>query len=372
MKNTIVCVLLMALLFCGCQSDHSPSQIAIKDLGIPTIEQYPDDTVSRCPWDMTVWNNKLYVGAGDYGANTGPVDCMTYDCQMGQWENSGTVLEESIARFCSVDGTLMIPGIDSTVDGHLLGEYYALQDGQWQMKRTITGGIHCFDLVSFEDKLFAGLGVTQGEYPVADSEDNGETFTQVPFYQNGQPVATAKDAIRVYDLFVLNQTLYAVYISENNESGKPHDFECSVYRYEDERFVYESDWNPCYETVGATQIPFAAKEVFHNRLFVATGYLYEADDSFAFEKISLENGIVLDLLQKDGILYALSNTSREDGTVDISVWRTQTGEIFEQVLCFNYPTPALSFALQGETYYIGIGNMNLQHDANGTVLAVTP
>ncbi len=372
MRKTVVFVLLLTLLLCGCQPNKPQSQVTIKELGIPTMEQYSEDLVSRCPWDMTVWNNKLYVGAGDYGANTGPVDCMTYDLQTATWENSGTVLEESIARFCVVNNTLMIPGIDSTKDGHLLGEYYSLQEGEWQLNRTLPGGVHCFDLVAFKGQLFAGLGVAQGEYPAAVSSDQGKTFTQVPFYKDGQPIETTKDAIRVYDLFVLKQTLYAVYIAENNETGKSHNFECSFYRYDGNKFVYETAWDPCYETIGATQIPFAAKEVFRDRLFVATGYWYRSDDRLtSIEQVSFENMITLDLLQQGDCLYALNNTPCKDGTFDISVWRTDSGDSFEQILCFNYKSPALSFALNGETFYIGIGNPNLQHQSNGTILAVT-
>jgi len=371
MKKIIVSVLAIAVLLCGCTPEPEP-EILIKELGIPTIEQYPDDVISRCPWDMTVWNNKLYVGAGDYGVNTGPVDCMAYDLQTAAWENSGTVLEESIARFCVVNNTLTIPGIDSTMDGHVLGEYYFLQEGKWQLNRTLPGGIHCFDLVEYNNQLFAGLGVTRGEYPVAVSLDNGETFTQVPFYKDGQPIKTTKDAIRVYDLVVLGRTLYAVYISENNESGKSQDFDCSFYRYENARFVYETTWDPCYQTVGASQIAFSAKEVFRDRLFVATGYLYQADNRLtSIEQVPFENMITLDLFQQEGYLYALNNTPCQDGTFDISVWRTDSGDSFEQVLCFNYKTPALSFALCDNTYYIGIGNPNLQHQSNGTILAVT-
>ncbi|MBR4868022.1 MAG: hypothetical protein IKU10_02600 [Clostridia bacterium] len=371
MQKVIAGLVLLALLLCGCSSTVKQPHIVVKNLEIPTLEQYPEDFVSRCPWDLAIWNNKLYVGAGDYGANTGPVDCMAYNLQTATWENSGTVLEESIARFCVVNDTLMIPGIDSTGDSHLLGEYYSLQEDKWQLNRTLPGGIHCFDLVEYNNQLFAGLGVTRGEYPVAVSSDNGETFTQVPFYKDGNPIKTTKDAIRVYDLFVMKQTLYAVYIAENNEAGASLDFECSFYRFEGDRFVYETTWDPCYETIGATQIPFAAKEVFGDRLFVATGYLYRSDDHLSFEKVPIQSGVTLDLLQYENTLYALNNTPCENGTFDISVWCTTNGETFEQVLCFNHQIPALSFAKNDETFYIGIGNPSLQYQANGTILSVT-
>ena len=373
MRKTVVCILLLTLLLCGCQPNKSQSQVAIQDLGIPTMEQYSDDLISRCPWDMVVWNNKLYVGAGDYGANTGPVDCMAYDLQTAAWENSGTVLEESIARFCVVNNTLTIPGIDSTMDGHVLGEYYFLQEGKWQLNRTLPGGIHCFNLVEYNQQLFAGLGVTQGEYPVAVSADGGETFNQVPFYKDGQPLQTTKDAIRVYDLVVLNNTLYAFYISENNEPNKENDFECCVYQYQDNRFVYQSTWNPYLQSVGLTQMPFASKAVFQNQLYIATGYLYQATDSLnGFQQVMLEGQpITADLVVQEDGLYILNNQPKTDGTFDVSVWRTNNGEDFEQVLYFNYKTPALSFTINGETYFIGIGNPSLQHQTNGTILAVT-
>ena len=46
------------------------------DLGIPTGEWYSYNLLARCVWDMTIYENKLYVGCGDYNHNTGGVPVM--------------------------------------------------------------------------------------------------------------------------------------------------------------------------------------------------------------------------------------------------------------------------------------------------------
>lgn len=380
-KHITVFALILITLFTGCTKTPVPTTlksnsktVTIKDLGIPFIESYPDDFISRCPWDLTIWENKLYVGAGDYGNNTGPVDCMAFDLNTQNWVNTGLLTTESIARFCVLDDTLVIPGIDSTIENNGWGEYYFLNNGKWQSNKNLPGGIHCFDLIKYNELIFAGLGVTQGEYPVAVSGDNGESFKQIPFYKDGKLLITNKDAIRVYDLLVVENSLYAIYTSENNEPGKPQDFECSIYEYQNEKFVYKTTLNPYFKSASATQIPFSSKVVFNNQLFVSTGYLYKMDDTLnSYTQISFPNEqITLDMCIQDNSLYILNNHPREDGTFDISVWYSNSGEpdTFKEVFSFNYSTPALSFVIQNNVYYIGIGNMALQHETNGSILMV--
>ena len=44
-----------------------------KNLGIPAADSYSDtQTLARSVWDMAVCDGILYVGTGDFSANTGP------------------------------------------------------------------------------------------------------------------------------------------------------------------------------------------------------------------------------------------------------------------------------------------------------------
>ena len=375
-STLLVLVLLLAIPLSGCQikPQSGYKNIAIENLGNPTATQYPDDSVSRCPWDLTVWDGKVLVGCGDYDKNTGPVDAMVYDPDTKTWQDTATLTTESIARFCTVDTRLLIPGIDPTHNNRTTGEYYEWKEGQWQPQRVLPGGIHCFDLLSFSGMLFSGLGVTQGEYPVAISRDNGQTFAQVPFYKDGAPIETTKDIIRVYDLVALNGRLFALYTAENNEEGKPQEFERTVYEYQNDRFIYRTTWDTPITYNSSVQLPYSAKAVFRNKLFLANNALYQVEEDLtAYSQISFEDhSVILDLWVQEDALYTLNNTPKSDGTFTVSVWRSFSGEAgtFEQMVTFDYATPALSLAVAGDAYYIGIGNPALDHSANGTILCV--
>lgn len=153
---------------------QSPANdITYVELGIPTASRYSEGIRARCPWDMIVWNEKLYVGSGDYDSNSGPVDIWRYDTTKGVWENSGTVPDEEISRFCVIGDVLVAPGIDPTEDW-TYGNYYKQDGEEWVKVRNISGGMHNFDMVEYNGSIFCGLGVASGEYPVVYSADDGK------------------------------------------------------------------------------------------------------------------------------------------------------------------------------------------------------
>ena len=98
MKKTVCALIALILIIslCACGDTYT-------ELGIPLSERYPEGIRARCPWDMTVFDGKLYIGGGDYDANSGPVDIWCYDIDNGTWENSGTVPDEEINRFAVIN-----------------------------------------------------------------------------------------------------------------------------------------------------------------------------------------------------------------------------------------------------------------------------
>lgn len=68
--------------------------------------------MARCPWDIKVFEGKVYVGSGDYGANTGPIVIWAYDIASGKWVSTGSVRDEAVTSFKVIGGKLTIPGID--------------------------------------------------------------------------------------------------------------------------------------------------------------------------------------------------------------------------------------------------------------------
>ncbi len=64
--SLILALSLTIFSFSGC------NKVEVKELGIPAERQFSLGAMARCPWDIKVFEGKVYVGSGDYDLNTGP------------------------------------------------------------------------------------------------------------------------------------------------------------------------------------------------------------------------------------------------------------------------------------------------------------
>ena len=351
----------------SCSGTKTIDSIVYTELGIPTSERYSEGVTARSPWDMAINENKLYIGSGDYDTNAGPVDMWCYDIDKKTWSNSGTVPEEEIDRFCVIDNKLVVPGIDPQEDWSL-GNYYVLDGNQWVKKRNIEGGLHTFDIVEFDGMLFAGLGVLKGSYPVVCSKDNGETFENVIFYKDGEKIdTTGSQNVRVYDLFVFKDKLYAVFMYGDSE------ITYDLYRYENGMFVYDNQWYGKVSQIKLTNNIITGKTQFKDNMYFTTGYLHTTEDMTNLTYIIFpDEQVVYDICTDEKYLYALCANKQEDGTYKVSVYRND-GEMitnFHEMFNFVYDVPPLSIVCKDNNFYIGMGDTNNTHDKNGMILFV--
>ena len=344
------------------------NDISYTEILPPEWPAYEAATTPTIPWDMILFDGELYVGSGDYDKNAGPVFVMKYNSETGVWENTGELPDEQINRFCIIDGKLTIPGTDPQEDW-TLGNYYVLQDGIWTVVRNIPYAIHNFDMVEYNGEIFAGLGVSSGYYPVAVSSDGGVTFEMVEMYKNGEKLDTSdKSYIRVYDLVVFDDVLYAFY--RVNGDDETRYFELYRFNTETRVFEYMDDLSDDIKQIKISYDLVRAKVNFNNRLYFSTGLLYQTDDMQNFEKVELkENHIVCDVYEENGELYVLSGCSDEDGKYTVSVWQLYD-ETFVERFNFKYDTPPISFACADGTFYIGFGNYVSENVKNGTFVSV--
>ena len=351
----------------SCSGTKTIDSIVYTELGIPTSERYSEGVTARSPWDMATYENKLYIGSGDYDTNAGPVDMWCYDIDKKTWSNSGTVPEEEIDRFCVIDNKLVVPGIDPQEDWSL-GNYYVLDGNQWVKKRNIEGGLHTFDIVEFDGMLFAGLGVLKGSYPVVCSKDNGESFENVIFYKDGEKLdTTGSQNVRVYDLFVFKDKLYAVFMYGDSE------ITYDLYRYENGMFVYDNQWYGKVSQIKLTNNIITGKTQFKDNMYFTTGYLHTTEDMTNLTYIIFpDEQVVYDICTDEKYLYALCANKQEDGTYKVFVYRND-GQIitnFHEIFNFVYDVPPLSIVCKDNNFYIGMGDTNNIHDKNGTILFV--
>lgn len=358
-------------------TDNSPYftetfEASYSNLGIPLESYYDTGIPARTAWDVEIFDQKLFVGSGDYDANSGPVEIYSYDLQTENWQHTGTLPDEQADRFIIIDDTLMIPGCDPRGSWDY-GNLYRYSDGQWQTLRNIPGGIHQFDLIQYEDALFVGLGVSPGNSPIAVSHDGGNTFQTVPMYKDGQLLHNFVEnnaLARIYDFFMLDNELYAFYYQYAVDSRA-----MEIYRYESNAFYYHSSLPEKLSYNRTSYQVFNAKSNFDGKVYFSTGNLYVTEDLKTASRIPLgDNEIVTDLRNIDGKLYACSIAENSDGSYRTSIWvkYPYSTDRFKKVFYFTYDCPAQSFTYQNGFFYFGTGDgiLSEENTSNGTILTV--
>lgn len=373
MKNIFDRIMIVWLLFSvlcwgvSCVPNRIAASIEYVEVGIPASSRYLEGNRARNPWDMVIIDGKLYVGSGDYDSNAGPVDIWVYDIAHDEWLLSGTVAEEEVFRFCTVNGTMIIPGIDPTEDW-TYGNYYAWNGNTWEKHRNIPGGMHNFDMVEYDGMIFCGLGVETGEYPIACSTDGGNTFVQVMMYKDGALLDTSgSQCVRAPDLFLFSDTLYATFFYGDTE------LTYDLYRYENGVFVFDNHWNQKIHQVKYNNCIISGKAEYKGKMFFTTGYLYVTTDMANFTRVTFpERPYVYDLTVCNDKLYALCGLPLENGTYCVSVWMHDGAEAtdFAELFNFTYAVQPQSIAADSESFYIGMGNYKAKHEKNGMILRV--
>lgn len=342
------------------------------DLGIPTEEWYSYNLLARCVWDMTIYDNKLYVGCGDYTNNTGGVPVMYCALDdLGNWQREGIVLDEQIGRFLMLDDKLTIPGWDPK-DVPESGTYYQLEEGKWLTHSGLPDGLHNFDLVRYDGKLFAGIGANKGETPIVVSE-NGTDFERVPMFRNGVPVDTSEgECIRTYNLWVVNDTLYADFYYDNTVTNKRIQ---EVYRYENGKFIWCCGLGKKlnFTNIGSVNLskPWA-DAVVDDTLFITVGRLYKTTDMVMFTEIPLPNNAwVYDIYTYNDTMYLLAAYQKEDGTYSVTVYSSATANFddFKVEYTLDSEVQPTSFAVSDDGYFVSFGDWNsMINEQNGTVI----
>lgn len=340
---------------------------AIVELGIPTTPWYSDGAAANCIWDLTLWNGKLFRGAGDYDKNSGKTVIWSYTPATQRWRYEFETSDEAIHRYMEIDGKLYAPGVDPTA-GWELGNYYVYDGKWWTLVRNLPNGIHNFDMVEFDGKIFAGLGVSAPNFPLVMSADKGKTYTFVPFYKDGQKVnTTGMSYIRVYEFIIFNDQLYA-YTSMGTYSG--------FYRFEGDKMVWVGSSNGYVRSSSTNFNYFTAKFQLDDTLFLVSDQLLAVksfDDPKTVTRVELpQKEFVNDALLADGLMYVLAYRQKDDGTYQTVIYSSKTGTTgsFTEVLHLDYAVPPTCFNLVDGYFYIGMGSKRIIHEKNGMLLRV--
>ena len=357
----LICLITVAL--CGCSRNGNTAQTT-ETRPADTAETYGEpqeltvDTIvspyagklsgkALTPWDMAFDDGWLYVGAGDFDKNVAPGKFYRYNVADGEWTACGACYDEQISRFSMIDGKLTVPGTDPT-ESWDYGNYYVLGDSGFSRYRNIPNGVHTFDVIEYNGTIFTGDGVVDGIHPVALSKIGSGTFKRVRFYKDGKVLDLSKNQIiRVYDFFILNDTLYAMLTVDGQRS---------VYTYGDNKFVYyASVYDKIEFTSGEWYFPIRAKETVGDTVYFTTGYLYLTKDMNEFTKVTV-GGVqrFTDLLKWGDDCFALGWHQNGKDSYENRVYAVDGTEC--HLVCkFTSSSPALSFARSDDAWWFGLG-----------------
>lgn len=343
-------------------------------LGTPAAAYYPSNYLARCAWDMTVFDGKLYVGCGDYSKNPGDAPILSCPLDdLGNWSLETTIPDEQVGRFIDINGVLTIPGFDP-VGSPEYGSFYELMNGQWQKHEVLPYGLHNFDVVWFEGRMYAAIGADRGEYPIAYTED-GVNYATLPLYKNGEVVATDNsNVVRCSNLYVLGDNLYADFWYED-ESASRAIFEMYRYNKAEDRFDYVADlktaihggkYSPAY-------LPLWEKESLNDKMFLTTGYLYYTTDFEQYTQVEIPNdAVVYDIARFSGRMYLLT-AYEKDGKYQVTVYSTTSANPanLRTEAGYTYSLMPTSFAVDADNFFIGMGNWHgMGSEGNGTILQI--
>jgi len=108
-------------------------------------------------WDLEVFDDRIFIGMGDYDANTGPIDIVNYNTLTGQFEtpyaNAPTEATEAIRN---LDGHLYVLMTDP--QGYEGPAFVHSYQGSYNIAATIRSSAHYFDLTKQGNRLYLATG----------------------------------------------------------------------------------------------------------------------------------------------------------------------------------------------------------------------
>ncbi|MHC4181063.1 MAG: hypothetical protein ACYSWU_26500, partial [Planctomycetota bacterium] len=132
--------------------------------------------------ELMIFENRLYLGHGDWHKNTGSTDVIYYDFSKQEFVKEFTVDEEAIVRYRRYGNRLFLPGVDST-ESWEFGNLYVHEASGWRKYRTIPRGVHVFDFAEYAGRWYVATGSNFGDLKtgpaigaIYSSGDQGATW----------------------------------------------------------------------------------------------------------------------------------------------------------------------------------------------------
>ncbi|DAB28311.1 MAG: hypothetical protein A2513_08825 [Sulfurimonas sp. RIFOXYD12_FULL_33_39] len=337
----------------------------IELIGNPSKSQFSDGEAaySRNVWDLQVYNDKLFIGAGN-SANEGPsknsgnVELHVYNPKTLKFNKETTIYDDQIDIFKLLDDKLFIPGHDATGSWNFGNFYLRVDNQKWMMYRNIPKALHVYDLAYKDKKLFAGVGLYEGA-AVGITKDLGKNWEIIKLGSS-----------RVYSFLQIGDELFA--LKKFKHTSKPY---FSVAQYKNKNFVPRYDIS-IYDMFPSTKFDIKYSRAtriisFDDKAIYLGAYKYNSHQTKPFglyytilkngnlysKRVKLKDGYIpRDIIKRDDTIYVLSSKSVKENTeIEVLEFKTDDLTKYKKLFSFEYPTFARSFELLDGAFYFGMG-----------------
>ena len=410
-------------------SNDNTTDSSIKNLG--NIKEHISGSNSinfayaRNIWDMHLFGNRIYIGYGSWAnssvsgaVNRGPIPIIAIDTAADQfvredvYVNANDVLthrpngadDEQLWIFREINGTdgvcrLYAHGTDArgtvgapSAEGWDWGNYYIRQtDGTWLKKPTIPGGIHVLDIISFNGKLYTGIGGNSeidGSVGIMYSSDDGETWSAPENLTNTARnytliawreslYAFGGDSARRVTSGVQPQTRLRGRVIDANNSTTDSTTVLGIFSevLDDTRYIIRK-----YAFIGNLIAFILYKQGETNDSWESPAGLHYASSFSTTSTISIvslpnPSAEAIDIISRnnDTFAYILANV-KNGNNYTVIVYKTVNLTNFETVCSFRFDTFARSFEEHNGNFYFGMGTMDGEpgtlSELSGTIIKI--
>jgi len=278
-------------------------------------------TYARNIWDMKVFNNKIYIGAGNSAnkppaSNAGRVYVVSINPKNDKFKYEYKVAEEQINLFKIYDDTLYIPGHDATQRWDFGNLYEKQKNKEWMKYRTIPKALHVYDLIKLHDTFYVALGLEHdGAIFYSNSKKDWHTYKIYPHK-------------RVYSIVALNNKIY----SDRQIVGSKYKA-IKITKLDDKSFLYIK----VKEYNDHQYIPLSLqKGILKNKKLIS-------------KKINMHGYKIFDIIKHNNIIYILASKNNINS---VFVYNTK----IRKIISFKYNTFARSMELYNKCFYFGMGS----------------
>ncbi|MGL1903152.1 MAG: PQQ-binding-like beta-propeller repeat protein [Fibrobacterales bacterium] len=163
-------------------------------------------------WDLEEYRGRIYIGMGDYGGNTGPIDIVAYDPASNTFETSlNGAPTEATEYIRNINDNLYVTMTDAR--GWTGPAFVGVQAGSnsWQQSATLSSTAHTFDVTEFGGRIYVTTGDWQdgGSHPGATvpANETARVYSSGDFGNTWQ-LEVASNLVRFYHIGSDATTIY--------------------------------------------------------------------------------------------------------------------------------------------------------------------